>query len=257
MSRITAKMIAILAIASGLAFWAPMARAQLPTANITYFDFDGGDEFGPEFAGSRDYTDGTVNIMNPNFISNAFATATFECANTYVFDNKQNLIECCGCPVTNFGLRTLDEESDLASNPINGGHYPDGAILVVDSGANNPNAGSVTCDLYSVLFPGFPFVTSSSWPASVIQAAASCNPCDPALANVATPGVELQEYATHGTNGGRDIGESNFLPTAYTAPTFASLEKSCAAIHTGGTGRGICTCGTGDFSAASAAKTAR
>jgi len=39
------------------------------------------------------------------------------CANIYVFDDDQELQECCSCPVTADGVRTLSTINDLTSNP--------------------------------------------------------------------------------------------------------------------------------------------
>jgi len=242
MLRATAKMMAVLAIASGLVCLAPMSKAtHSGTAwaggSNSYFDFDG--------------IDGTVNIINPNF--RGFPSGSLfppdssglVCANIYVFDSAQELIECCGCPLTNDGLRRVSEFFDLTNNPIDGLNHIDGGILIVDSLPNNPNFN-----------PGNPVCLGAppgSNPQPVICSA--CNPghapLQPGAPN--TPAL-LAEYATHGIDqAGTDdflnshIGESNFLPGAYTASTFADLARRCAHIHSFSEsgGRGICTCGTG------------
>src|ERR1700681_525549 len=58
--------------------------------------------------------DATVRIDNPGL------TCGNLCAMIYVFDQDQQLSECCGCVETHNGLRTLSVRRDLTSNPLTG-----------------------------------------------------------------------------------------------------------------------------------------
>jgi len=72
------------------------------------------------------------------------------CADIYVFDAHQELIECCACRITANGMLELSVNLALTSNPLTG--YPppnDGVIKVIsDSHDNCAETGPVpTADL--------------------------------------------------------------------------------------------------------------
>ncbi len=56
--------------------------------------------------------DGTVRINNPGTTNGNL------CAMIYVFDNDQEMNECCGCITTPDGLRTLSVKNNLTNNPL-------------------------------------------------------------------------------------------------------------------------------------------
>src|SRR5271166_7110438 len=59
--------------------------------------------------------DATVRVTNPGA-----ADGDLLCAMVYVFDNDQQMSECCGCLETADGLRTFSVTKDLTSNPLTG-----------------------------------------------------------------------------------------------------------------------------------------
>jgi hypothetical protein len=229
------KIIAPLSLALGLVLLAPAIRgigsgsawAQAQgNINVNYYDYDGG-------------ADGTVHVINPTWVSpsvevivppagspitasTTIATSGILCANIYVFDTAQELIECCGCPVTNNGLRTIDEFFDLTSNPkaMPPPFNAAGVIKILSSGPNN------TGDTLSLLQFGI------------------CNPAFPPVANP-QGAFTLREYATHGKDS-RTVTESEFLESPPTAAEVTNLTENCTTIHQNGTGHGICSCGVGD-----------
>src|SRR5271165_690798 len=75
--------------------------------------------------------DATVRIDNPGL------TYGNLCAMIYVFDNDQQLTECCGCIETHNGLRTLAVRHDLTSNPLTGLVSTNGVIKIVSAAVNN------------------------------------------------------------------------------------------------------------------------
>src|SRR3984893_7672838 len=75
--------------------------------------------------------DETVRISNPGL------TYGNLCAMIYVFDNDQQLTECCGCVETHNGLRTLSVRKDLTANPLTGVISKNGVIKVVSAAVNN------------------------------------------------------------------------------------------------------------------------
>ena len=75
--------------------------------------------------------DATVRIDNPGL------TYGNLCAMIYVFDNDQQLTECCGCVETHNGLRTLSVQRDLTANPLTGKRPNNGMIKIVSAAVNN------------------------------------------------------------------------------------------------------------------------
>jgi len=132
------------------------------------------------------------------------------CAMVYVFDNDQQMSECCGCITTPDGLRTFSVSKNLTNNPLVG---------VV------PNNGDI----------------------KIVSAAVNNSPCDP-TANV-TPTPTLRAWGTHIQNKvgtAYPITETDFLDATLSAGELASLQADCYFVNRLGSGRGICSCGTGD-----------
>ena len=148
--------------------------------------------------------DETVRIDNPGL------TYGNLCAMIYVFDNDQQLTECCGCQETHNGLRTLSVKTNLTNNPLTGKVSNNGVIKIV-------------------------------------SAAVNATPCDP-TSNV-TPTANLREWATHAqavSATAYAVTETTFTDSTLGATELANLEAQCAFVHILGSGNGICTCGTGD-----------
>src|SRR6202167_5161961 len=83
--------------------------------------------------------DGTVLVSNPGL------TRGNMCAMVYVFDQNQELNECCGCSISNDGMRTLSLLNDLTANTLTGKKPRAGSIRLVasDPGPNpqcNPSS---------------------------------------------------------------------------------------------------------------------
>src|SRR5450755_1299100 len=148
--------------------------------------------------------DATVRIDNPGL------TYGNLCAMIYVFDNDQQLTECCGCVETHNGLRTLSVKNNLTSNPLTG-------------------------------------VISNNGVLKIVSAAVNDSPCDP-TANV-SPKANLREWGTHIQNPvgtAYPITETEFSDSTLGATELANLQAQCAFVNILGSGHGICSCGTGD-----------
>jgi hypothetical protein len=148
--------------------------------------------------------DATVRVTNPGNTNGNL------CAMIYVFDNDQQLSECCGCITTPDGLRTLSVTRDLTSNPLTGIRSNNGSIKLVAAAVNN-------------------------------------SPCD-ATSNV-TPTPSLRAWATHIQNkvgAAFPITETEFLDNTLSAGELASLQADCFFAYRLGSGHGRCSCGTGD-----------
>lgn len=148
--------------------------------------------------------DATVRIDNPGL------TYGNLCAMIYVFNNDQQMAECCGCIHTPNGLRTLSVRKDLTSNTLTGRPTLNGVIKIVSAKVNN-------------------------------------SPCDPSV-NV-SPTANLRAWATHVQNPvgtAYPMTETEFTDSPLGATELANLQAMCSFIHILGSGSGICTCGTGD-----------
>src|SRR6202007_258991 len=74
--------------------------------------------------------DATVRLTNPGI------TGGNLCAEIYVFDQDQQLSECCGCVVSPDGLRTLSVNTDLTGNPLTGVKSTNGVVKIVPADAS-------------------------------------------------------------------------------------------------------------------------
>jgi len=156
--------------------------------------------------------DETVRIGSPG----TDGTATL-CAMIYVFQDDQQLAECCGCPVTANGLRTLSVCKDLTSNPLTGpGTRPvDGVIKIVSA---------------------------------TLTGQAHNFPCDPTSGVTPTP--TLRAWGTHIQNKvgtAYPVTETEFSDATLSEDELLfNLEEQCSFAQKLGSGKGVCTCGTGD-----------
>src|ERR1035437_2675722 len=185
-------MFAALAVAGLIAIGASVASAQ-DVYKLNYFANNWGAA-----------PDATVRIDNPGL------TYGNLCAMVYVFDNDQQLTECCGCVETHNGLRTISVRKNLTANPLTGVISNNGVVKIVSAAVNN-------------------------------------SPCDP-TANV-SPKANLRAWATHIQNpvgAAYPITETEFSDSTLGATELANLQAQCAFIGILGSGHGLCTCGTGD-----------
>lgn len=148
--------------------------------------------------------DGTVHIVNPG------TTYSEICADIYVFDDSQEMSECCSCGLSPDSIRTLSVNTDLTSNPLTGKTLTHGAIKIV-SAAYAPKA---------------PFKCSN--PSNIVP----------------TPAVNA--WATHIQTSNFTITETQSQAATLSAGEVSALDTQCASILNVGSGAGICTCGTGD-----------
>ena len=162
-----------------------------PIAVVGYFDATSG-------------IDTTLRITNPDI------TGQDLCAMIYVFDNDQQMSECCGCIVSKNGLDTLSLNQNLLNNPLTGVQSKVGTVMVVPA----DYASNLSCNASSMT---------------------------PAGAQIAWS-THLQKLNT-----GQTVStEDTFSPTALNSILSSSLQAQCAFIQTLGSGQGICSCGYGN-----------
>jgi hypothetical protein len=131
------------------------------------------------------------------------------CANIYVFYPDEEMTECCSCSLSPDGLRTLSINNDLTSNPLVGIKATTGLIKVVSS-VNTGSCGTGT---------------------------------------TITPTPSVRAWGTHIlglSTGGYTITEEEFQSANLGNKEISSLIAGCNAIHSVGSGSGICSCGSGE-----------
>jgi hypothetical protein len=129
------------------------------------------------------------------------------CASIFVFDPYQELSECCSCLVTPDGLRTLSVNGDLTDNPLTGVVLNTGLIKVV----------------------------------STVPVAGVCP-----LPTAVNPVAAIRSWTTHIQNGNFAETETPSQDATLSSGEIRRLAQQCYAVKLIGSGKGVCTCGTGD-----------
>ena len=140
------------------------------------------------------------------------------CADVYVFDANEEMLECCGCLTTSDDLRTFSVNSDLTGNPTNGILPVVGVIKLLSAA---PNTASGGCDpTGGASLRGFP--------------------------NNIKPTPDLRAWQTHIFFTGRFLTtETEVQDATLSAGELTTLQRTCFGIRNLGSGRGICKCGSG------------
>ncbi len=130
------------------------------------------------------------------------------CADIFIFDSNQEMSECCACLETPDGLRTLSVNSDLTANPLTGVILTTGLV-------------------------------------KILAAAPAHNTC-PAPSTITTvSGAEIQAWMTHIQGSTNAVTETASQPSYFSTTEQTRLQQQCGAIRGVGSGKGICSCGTG------------
>ena len=146
--------------------------------------------------------DATVRLTNPG------VTGGNLCAEIYVFDQSQQLSECCGCLVSPDGLRTLSVNGDVTGNPLTGVKSKTGVVKIVSADA---------------------FLNRSCDPTTIAPKAS--------LAAWST-NIQKQNASTFA------ITETTFQLGPLGDDELAALQQQCSFSSTLGSGQGVCSCGT-------------
>ena len=129
------------------------------------------------------------------------------CAAIYVFDSSQELSECCSCFVSPDGLRTLSVNTDVTGNPLTGVTLNTGVVKIVST----PTKGGL-CPLPTSL----------------------------------TPTAGIRAWATHIQNSSFAQTETASQDATLSSAEQSRLQGECFGIQIDGSGKGICSCGSGD-----------
>jgi hypothetical protein len=185
--------------------------------------------------------DNIVRLVNPNGFANtnlSGAKSQPVCAMIYVFDDDEEMGECCGCPLSSTQLATFSVAHNLTSNwgiqNFEGGNEGFGAIAIV---AASVNTGIVAAGSLS-----------NGQGCASTQSAACNGGCDPSN----TPGYlvtqtnNLLGSITHNQSifpEGVGLTEVSLFDDAAGDPTnLIYLQNQCGALVGNGTGGGICNC---------------
>ncbi len=141
-------------------------------------------------------------------LDNPGGTGANLCADIFVFDSNEELSECCSCLETPDGLRTLSINDNVTANPLTG------VIL---------NTGVI----------------------KIVAAATTGNTC-PVPTHVTTvANGEIKAWATHIQNSNFAVTETASQDSYLSSTEQTNLARQCGAIVKVGSGKGICSCGTG------------
>ena len=131
------------------------------------------------------------------------------CADVYVFDANQEMVECCACVITANGMREFSLLNHLTDNPLTGFPAPDSGVIVIvgDDG--------LQCDATAPR----PVPELMAWQSHVQQ---------PALGEFTM--TEEMFKVSPLTMGGPDA-QLDFLG------------RTCSFVQYLGSGKGVCSCG--------------
>jgi len=201
MSRTWICTLAVLAIATVLC--AGTAMAQIPD-DVYFVSY---------FSNAQGTVDSFVRIDNPGVDAGKNL-----CADIYVFDNTEEQLECCGCPLTPDDLRTISVNTGLTDNPSNGIKPRNGVIKIV---AAAPNVGGAGCD--------------PTGGASLLKG----------FKNNIVPTPDVRAWATHIQAAPAGTTEEEFQDATLTQAELNTLQQTCFTLRQLGSGKGVCQCGFG------------
>jgi hypothetical protein len=252
----------ILAVAVGISLAAVAMSASAQAASLREGSTGSGSEVTGSLPGqvlwgyyqtnSTIYGDGDsiLRLINPNGAANAnLANAQTQtvCAMIYVFDEEQEMGECCGCPLSSAQLATFSAYKNLTSNwalPIIGEEFfggefgsasnAYGSLAVVAAAPNAPacshqsGACNGGCDPTNT--PGYTVTNQSNLFGSITQLESQTS--------IDQRGTEVRiEY------GPTNVKEVGLFDDAGGDPTnLVYLQEQCGALVGNGTEGGICNC---------------
>jgi hypothetical protein len=129
-------------------------------------------------------------------------------ASIYVFDDSQEMQECCTCSVSPDGILSESVDSELISNPLTGGHEETtrGVIKIISSLNGDPTNNSIAAGLRGTM--------------THVQAGPT------------VVGAPTSYYVTE-----TQVADANLA-----AAEQQSLQETCGFVIYLGSGQGVCTC---------------
>jgi hypothetical protein len=196
--------------------------------------------------------DNIIRLANPNGGANgnlAGADPQTVCAMIYVFDDDEEMGECCGCPLSSAQLATFSVENNLTANwGLAGGpegvQQTNGAIAIVAAAPNGPGN---TCNPTNL--PGYSVTNASNLLGSVTNNQTNFVSFSGRSALSSVSG-NTQNFVVEGAVSAFQISKPTITETALSddaggdQTNLIYLQNQCGAIVGNGTGGGICTCPT-------------
>jgi hypothetical protein len=141
----------------------------------------------------------------------SFEDAVNLCANIYVFDNTEEMKECCSCLITPDGYLDLSVNSNLLGNILDHGTKPTRGIIKVVSSSFLTSTGLCTPTDFD------PFSGIKGWL------------------------THVQKAATAGTF---SLTETPLTDSALNIPDEleVNLQETCSFVESLGSGTGVCSC---------------
>ncbi len=175
--------------------------------------------------------DSIVRLINPNGAANgnlAGAKPQTVCAMIYVFDEDQEMGECCGCPLSSAQVETFSADQNLTSDW--------GLAASQEPNSSSGAYGSVA----------FVAAAPNALPTCTGQSGACNGGCDPS--NVPGYSVTTASNLLGSITHNQGFGVSTITEVALSDdsggdPTnLTYLQTQCGALVGNGTGGGICNC---------------
>jgi len=190
---------------------------------------------------------GNYETLVPGDASPASAT-TFEpgslCANIYVFDDDQEMQECCSCPLTADSVQTFSVINNLTSNPQFSSPLGVGVIKIV---ASRLTQIAAVASAPNSLLPLSECVSGGN---GALGRAGTLTPED--LADGLTAWINHTESVASNNLGftppfgfviSTSVADFAFAPLD--SGELTNLTTECSNIELHASGRGICSCGIG------------
>jgi hypothetical protein len=145
--------------------------------------------------------DSYIDLTSVGYNTSGPVADTDICANVYVFDDAQELIACCTCPLTLNHLKTLSALNDLVSNTLTPG---------------------VPADITTML----------------VASSGTCNASNP---GPLVGGLRAWSTTLHAAPSGQYVvTEVPFSDVPWSATEHAKLTTTCGFVQANGSGYGIC-----------------
>ena len=158
--------------------------------------------------------DNVLRLINPLGIGSANT-----CAMIYVFDNDEEMGECCGCPLSPQKLLSLSVDNNLTANwGVTNDPHQLGVIDVVSAPPTGCGPNSPGCN----------------------------GGCAPSALPGYTPAPELKAYIVHNAMVGGFLDTLPEVPLAGTEDDFVALsylQQECESLLGNSSGTGTCNCG--------------
>ena len=247
----------IASVVAVLAAFVPTASHAQPVSSdqfvhVGYYDVashfspSGSGWGGPGFSGGSG--DSLVRIVNPT------AQHGDLCALIFVFDDVEELQECCACPLSPNKLLTLSTINDLTSNfAVPGGDRVAGTLMVGSVIPQLPNDPTAPLPPGSSLTP-LGLECDPSCGANNLPGGAGCNVSINPTSTLRISSVHTETLAqssppfTLFTSGVsiEEFQRDTIEPEQQGPPVdVVNLLEGCAILQTGFSGAGICDCGPG------------